>query len=369
MKWLRIIAWGEKNWWVVVIAVLVVLLDFILVYYFGWNLYKTADLTLKVLGGALAFWSINIVKKRNRRRVIGKFYKKYEHAIWIAAVFFALIYVAFDYSQYLQSLFGYDEKKEYVDFALKVLGGCLGFVALYYTIQRWHSFEKQVRIQERGQVSERIKTGLELLSNDKEPIRMGAVDFFDKLARDARQAGDANTVHEVMDMLCSYIVSVTKSQKYHKTHGSKPSNTVQKILDTLFRTSQPPPYEGFIADLRGAYLYRANLQGARFRGTWLTKTHFEKADLRGADLKKALVIETHFEKADLSGAWFIDNFSIHADFSEADVYGTRFSWESKAQVQDIKDLLQNAKNADKVIWVNQKGQEVNVAGERIEPKQ
>jgi uncharacterized protein YjbI with pentapeptide repeats len=55
-------------------------------------------------------------------------------------------------------------------------------------------------------------------------------------------------------------------------------------------------------DLRGAYLYDAQLRGVDFRGANLDRTQLGHADLRGADLRGAKLKGAYLFKADLSGA-------------------------------------------------------------------
>jgi uncharacterized protein YjbI with pentapeptide repeats len=55
-------------------------------------------------------------------------------------------------------------------------------------------------------------------------------------------------------------------------------------------------------DLRGAYLYEAQLKNADFRGANLDRTQLGHADLRGADFRGANLKGAYLYKADLSGA-------------------------------------------------------------------
>jgi uncharacterized protein YjbI with pentapeptide repeats len=55
-------------------------------------------------------------------------------------------------------------------------------------------------------------------------------------------------------------------------------------------------------DLRGAYLFEANLKNVDFRGANLDKTQLGRADLRGADFRGAKLTGAYLYKADLSGA-------------------------------------------------------------------
>jgi uncharacterized protein YjbI with pentapeptide repeats len=55
-------------------------------------------------------------------------------------------------------------------------------------------------------------------------------------------------------------------------------------------------------DLRGAYLFEAQLQGVDFRGANLDRTQLGHADLRNADLRGAKLSRAYLYMADLAGA-------------------------------------------------------------------
>lgn len=55
-------------------------------------------------------------------------------------------------------------------------------------------------------------------------------------------------------------------------------------------------------DLRGAYLYEANLKGVDLRNADLGKTQLGHANLQNADLRGAKLKGAYLHKADLSGA-------------------------------------------------------------------
>ena len=56
------------------------------------------------------------------------------------------------------------------------------------------------------------------------------------------------------------------------------------------------------SDLRGAYLWRANLQGAYLQGADLQDANLQGADLRGADLQDANLRGAYLWRADLQDA-------------------------------------------------------------------
>ncbi len=70
------------------------------------------------------------------------------------------------------------------------------------------------------------------------------------------------------------------------------------------------------ADLRGAYLFRADLSDADLRGADLRGADLSDADLRDADLRGADLSDADLSDADLRGAYL-----FRADLSDADLRG------------------------------------------------
>jgi uncharacterized protein YjbI with pentapeptide repeats len=83
-----------------------------------------------------------------------------------------------------------------------------------------------------------------------------------------------------------------------------------------------PDYLGECGDLRGAYLFEADLHGVNLRGANLDRAHLSGANLRGADLRGAnlsgaYLYKADLREADLRGATF--NLRLHG----ADLHGVK----------------------------------------------
>ena len=214
-----------------------------------------------------------------------------------------------------------------LDPLLKVSAGLLAAAGVYLThkrlvqiVEQTKNQTKEIKIRERGQVSERIKTGLELLSNEKEEIQISAVTFFDKLARDAEKTKDRSTVEEVFNMLCNYVRSITVKESYVKDNQEKPSPVVEAIINTLFWEGMgPETYQGCKANLTQAYLGGASLSEAYLGGADLSGAHLEGADLSVAYLEEADLSGAHLEGADLRKANLEGAFFGEANLERADL--------------------------------------------------
>ena len=332
-------------------------------------------------------------------------WKWYVICFWIIATpillltFFALMEKIFEWAKVLH-LIGIKKIDTILDPLLTVSGGLLAVVGVYLTYGRLGQIKKQtedqveqtknqveqtkiqtkaIKIQEQGQVSERIKTGLELLSSKEEEIQISAVTFFDKLARDADKTGDRYTVEEVFNMLCNYVRNITVKGSYFRYNEKKPSPVVEAIIYALFRREgAQETYQGCKANLTQAYLggaslrkahlegadlSRAQLKGANLRwaqlkganlsraqlkGANLSRAHLEGANLRRAHLEGANLSLAHLQEADLSGAHLEGAKLGHAhlegaDLSEANLERADLSW---AQLKKACLIGANLKGAD-----------------------
>jgi len=75
------------------------------------------------------------------------------------------------------------------------------------------------------------------------------------------------------------------------------------------------------ANLRWAYLYRANLSGANLRGANLREANLSGADLSGADLRWADLYRANLSGANLRGANLREANLFKANLSGADLHG------------------------------------------------
>jgi Pentapeptide repeats (8 copies) len=93
-------------------------------------------------------------------------------------------------------------------------------------------------------------------------------------------------------------------------------------------------------DLRGAYLYRADLAGANLRGARLSGADLREAILAGADLTGASLCHAALSQSDLTGARL-----QNADLRRASLWRTRF-----ADADLTGTLLANAQYTQRIRW-------------------
>jgi len=89
------------------------------------------------------------------------------------------------------------------------------------------------------------------------------------------------------------------------------------------------------ADLSGAEIFDANLEGLEFVGADLSNSDLTHCNLRGADLTKAKLVKSRLWNADLTGANLSEADLTGSDLSNACLYNTKL-WH--ADIKDVKSL-------------------------------
>lgn len=89
------------------------------------------------------------------------------------------------------------------------------------------------------------------------------------------------------------------------------------------------------ADLSGAEIFDANLEGFEFVGADLSHSDLTHCNLRGADLTKAKLVNSRLWNADLTGANLTEADLTGSDLSNACLHNTKL-WH--ADIKDVKSL-------------------------------
>lgn len=218
---------------------------------------------------------------------------------------------------------------------------------------------EQLRIARDGQLTERFTRAVDQLGNENLDVRLGGIYALDRIARDSE--ADMPTVVKV---LAAFVrghsplpqsingdedgtgTSDASSDEGQPVPLSRRAADVQAALTALGRMKYRPPvsidltetdleYATLVAahlaganlkgaflgsaDLEGAHLKGANLWGAFLGGATLKHAHLEGADLQFANLKM-----TDLRHAYLGGATFERAYLELADLSGAHLEGVNF---------------------------------------------
>lgn len=207
---------------------------------------------------------------------------------------------------------------------VQVIGGAVLVVGAVATWRQLRVGQRQLVINQEGQITERFTRAVDQLGNKSVDVRTGGIYALARIAKDS--ADDRTAVAEI---LTAYVKAHSPwpppSRKVQKSaHPVTTSRTplsplrsrapdVQAAMTVLGHlpadlnvqdSSRPGPYR---FGLGGVDLRFADLRGLNLRGAWLaesnlTRAELEGADLRGASLWRTLLISALLVNADLRAA-------------------------------------------------------------------
>jgi uncharacterized protein YjbI with pentapeptide repeats len=180
---------------------------------------------------------------------------------------------------------------------ISVGGAIVVGTGLLYTARNY-------RLSRRGQVTDRFTIALERLGSSELYVRIGGVHALEHVMRDS-----ADHYHDVIEVLTAFIRDraphrgrqLDRQLWMHPVTGSvpdlplAPTPDIQAALTALSHRPHRP--ERQIIDLTGLHLAGAQLDGANLTRAWL-----DGADLTGAQLDGANLTLAWLDGADLTGA-------------------------------------------------------------------
>ncbi|WP_422772214.1 pentapeptide repeat-containing protein [Plantactinospora sp. WMMC1484] len=202
--------------------------------------------------------------------------------------------------------------------------------SLDYTAEATDATREQVRLLERGQVTERFSRAIDQLGqagDDKLSIRLGGIYALERLMRDSPP--DEPTVIEV---LCAFVRTASpRPDRMPLTVPPSPPDVRAAV--TVLARRPAPDVENARLDLSrtllgldgvhipGADLTGADLTGADLRGAYLTDANLTDANLDGADLRGAYLTGADLTDAYLGGANLGGVYLRGADLTDANLTG------------------------------------------------
>jgi len=217
---------------------------------------------------------------------------------------------------------------------LKVLGGVIVGVGLYFTYRRLQQTDTTNRISEEGQVTERFTRAIEQLGSEHTAIQLGGIYALERIMRDSPK--DHTTVMEVLSAFIRENATEEANTLYEKDGadnriavGPRVQTVLQAAVTALGRR-QVRPGEPRINlrgvwlreyDLRDAHLMKARLNRVHLEGTSLARAHLQGAYLGGAFLDEALLDGAHLEGANLRRAMLEGAYLRKARLQDAQLHG------------------------------------------------
>ena len=194
-----------------------------------------------------------------------------------------------------------------------MLAGVWAFYGIIVAARRTKALEKQVHIQEQGQVADSLARAVEQLSSKVMAVRILAIVSLRKIALGA----DMKMCGDIIEVLCAYAREKNKSPMQEDTRkavivlGHIKKNMKWDIHMDLSKINLSGANLKYVnlpgvdlqdADLSGADLRVANLSGANLRDANLSRANLSSADLSGATLLDVNLSDADLQVANLSGA-------------------------------------------------------------------
>jgi uncharacterized protein YjbI with pentapeptide repeats len=210
--------------------------------------------------------------------------------------------------------------------------------------------QEQLRISERGQVTERLTRAIDQLASTSRPAQVGAIYALERIAQDHEELRST-----FVEIVCAYVrehAPCTPQRRASRMRQRRLRVDLQVALTVLSRAPwlaqwrREDAFEQVVdseivvthsalnladTDLRFAVLPKAELDGANLTGANLQLANLESAGLDGAslgraDFRRANLTKARFRKANLHQANFRRATLEGADFTDAATGGNCFDY-------------------------------------------
>ena len=198
--------------------------------------------------------------------------------------------------------------------------------ALYGIIvaaRRTKALEKQVHIQEQGQVADSLAKAAEQLSSEIMAVRILAILSIGKIAVEA----DEKICQDIVDVLCAYIREnrpIGQEDTQSANSKSPMPGDIQEILNVLSGIKTKTDWR-IVMNLDKTNLSGANLSGANLSVANLWHANLSVANLSNANLSNASLSNAKLSDANLSGAILPGAKLSNAKLSGAKLPGANLS--------------------------------------------
>jgi Pentapeptide repeats (8 copies) len=200
----------------------------------------------------------------------------------------------------------------------------------------------QERLSEEGQVTERFGSDIGLLGSNELDVRVGGIYALQRLMYDS-PADEAKIIevlsafirdHTPQSLPASSHVTTAPCRSVRTTSNGRPSHPADDAEAALEVLGSRPILAAngsrivmdlTWADISGASLLHANLDGADLRCAGLTRAYLIGASLRGAALRWAYLIRANLTGADLTDAHLPYANLTRADLTGANLTGADFT--------------------------------------------
>jgi len=241
------------------------------------------------------------------------------------------------------------------------------FQSLDYTADATRATRDQVRLADRGQITDRFSRAIDQLGQvgpDKLSIRLGGIYALERIMRDSPEDGPT-----IIEVLCAFIRTNARDPQPGKAQEIPPSSDdVRAAITVLGRRPKPHAPQNQQLDLAGtqlslqgislkkgnfagADLISADLTAADLSGVDMSRSNMlgvdlfeaalpfallQYANLRDADLRDADLREVDFRNANLSGSDLRNAYLGEAKLDRANLRGVNLTGVTGITSQDLR---------------------------------
>ena len=199
---------------------------------------------------------------------------------------------------------------------VQFFGGSFVLIGSYFAYRNVKAVEKNIKVSEEGQITERFTKAIEQLGSDKPEIRLGGIYALERIARDSERDH-----WPIMEVLSSYIRSRRTGALRNADSIDDPNPLdIQAIMTVVGRRTWSHEIDGEKLDFS-----RVDLHGLNFRKAHLEEVSFESANLDGIDMTDAILEGSSFVNTSLQGATLTNANLDEADFNGAKIAGANLS--------------------------------------------
>ena len=198
-------------------------------------------------------------------------------------------------------------------------------VGLYFSSKRTTALESQNKIDSNRLLAETFAKSIELLGNEKEVVRQGAIYALGKLA-----GGNSEELTVIVNTLCAFIrheqsfpddKNDLKQRKFNKL-----SIDIEAAIKTIVKLSHNfesnAGQDGMKYDLSNIYLPHADFSHAQLFGFNMSDVHFQECIFENVDFSNSNLIGSTFAKSSFKNANFNELSEImKVDFSTTEGLG------------------------------------------------
>ncbi|MBC8281093.1 MAG: pentapeptide repeat-containing protein [Chloroflexi bacterium] len=211
----------------------------------------------------------------------------------------------------------------------------LGVIAAFW---RASATERNVRILQESQITERFTRAIEQLGSANTAICLGGIYALERIAKDSPE----NDHRQIVEILTAY---VRDNARWTEPIGvverdwkltNPPTTVIQAILTVLRRrniaveesnTSLDFSYTDLRrADISGLSASGANFYEVHFEGANLNDAHLPDAFLKGANLNDAYLVNAMLKEAKLEDSYLLNAMLNDSNLERASLLGAHLKW-------------------------------------------